>query len=580
MTNPFAAHQEPRFSRTLSVLLVLGLLVSSLHAEAPDQESAMQGWTTGRTWLDQNQLPDLDSPAAVVPMNDVEGVSVVLRLNGRTVGSASEFSDDDQLLRRVLGRAFARALGDRTIGNLPDELRNEAASRLTLEIEYAAAPVPLLGNDLSAAVTRVRPGLDGLAVRRNNDWSYTFPGRAVATGTADSATSNILRMVADLGLPPRDLPALRELDRVGVYRFDTTRIAQSTPSTAPFVANRSGATVSRDDVRGDRLVEFGDSILKHLLAHLTTTEQQEKGAPILLGDFDPVADRYQPIEAPALERALTAWAFATAAGTPALDPGLREHARAAAMPLLKSLPPIQANTPLISTDLAIIAASRLATLPEEPDAEAVTFLQTHAAELLKAGPIGTLAEQIRRVAALASIPIAIVPTADHAKISRFIERVWNDVDGNTVIPSLDWFAVAEQAWMERTGETSLRMQTLLDARSALLTRQLDQRSDADLEGGIALQLAARHRVDARILRTALGMAILTNLQGNEAPENASSAVEGMLRFARQLQVRPDDASLFRGGHRGIGGLRQAPWSPNQPLAAESTALLLVCEALD
>ena len=76
------------------------------------------------------------------------------------------------------------------------------------------------------------------------------------------------------------------------------------------------------------------------------------------------------------------------------------------------------------------------------------------------------------------------------------------------------------------------------------------------------------------------MAILTGLQGNQAPENARFALEGLLRFARQLQVSPDDASLFRGGHRGIGGLRQAPWSPRQPLAAESTALLLVCEALN
>ncbi|MCH2161167.1 MAG: hypothetical protein MK085_04755 [Phycisphaerales bacterium] len=550
-------------------------------AETPPYKETVKAWTTARSWLDRDHLPDLDTDTSATSIEGVTGASVVLRLNGRTVGRASEFADDDQLLRRVTGRALAQALGDRTLRNLPTALRDEASSRLTLEVEFAGELEPLLGNDLSAAVARVRPGIDGLAVRRGNDWAHTFPGRAVATGTADSATSSILKLVADLGLPPKDLPALRQIDRVGIYRFDTRRFAQTGPDELPFQAERCGEYVDLEQVRGSALAEFGETVLRHLLAHCSNKEDQAAGAPPLLGNFDPVADRYTPVEAPPLDRALVAWALASASHTAAIDAELRAMASRQAHALLETLTELPEDAAPITIDLVVLAAAELADTGEERDDVAVRILQKLGPPILQEGAgVGTASDRIRRAAAIVAMPEAVVPAADNDTARRNLDLAWSDAKGEVILPNIDWFVLAEREMAERTGRIALRTAALMDARTALLERQLDHRGDLDLEGGIALQRAARHRVDARVLRTAIGLAILEDLEPGEVADLNREGLEGLLRFTRQLQLAPDDATLFRGGHRGVGGIRESPWSPNQPLAAEASALRLICECLD
>ena len=142
---------DRRCSRTIVIAVLSGLFLAvNVFAEPPDHTSSLNAWTTARSWLDRGRVPNLDSNASAINMDGVEGASVVLRLNGRTVGSASEFANDDRLLRRVVGRAFAQALGDRTLRGLPESLREEAPGRLTLEVEFAGEREPLLGGDLSS----------------------------------------------------------------------------------------------------------------------------------------------------------------------------------------------------------------------------------------------------------------------------------------------------------------------------------------------------------------------------------------------------------------------------------------------
>ena len=559
------------------------LLFSAVAAIAapPEPAAALNAWTTARSWLDRGRLPALDADASAVAIEGLDGASVVLRLNGRTVGSAAEFADDDRLLRRVVGRALAQALGDRTLRGLPAGLRDEAPQRLTLELELAGERLPLLGGDLSSAISRIRPGLDGIAVRRGDDWAQAFPGRLLSTGTADSATSTILRMFADLGLPPRDLPELRRIDRVGIYRFDTRRLAQSTPDGLPFQAERSGAYVPRDQVQGGALAEFGESVLRHLLTHCTSEADQAGGAPTLLGDFDPVGDRYLAIEASPLDQALVAWSLAMAANTEAFDPALRTEARTRARQLLENLAGRSPETAAITLDLTVIAASALAGDGETPDPVATAVLKQFGPQLLQEGVgEGSAADRIRRAAAMVAMPERVISAAGNDQARRALDLAWTDAENDVVISNFDWFVLAERAMGRRTGRIPMRAITLMDARANILARRINQERVSDLDGGVTLQRGAEHLVDARILRIAIGLAMLEDLESGEVDGVSREGLEGLLRFARQLQLTPDDAALFRGGHRAIGGLRQAPWNPSQPLAAEATALRLICECLD
>ena len=77
------------------------------------------------------------------------------------------------------------------------------------------------------------------------------------------------------------------------------------------------------------------------------------------------------------------------------------------------------------------------------------------------------------------------------------------------------------------------------------------------------------------MRLGIALHVLEDL-GLEVSERTH---DGMLRFARQLQLSAPDASLYRGHHKGHGGIRASPWTPNQPLASSAMALVLGAEEL-
>ncbi|MDI9403304.1 MAG: hypothetical protein QM516_05475, partial [Limnohabitans sp.] len=67
---------------------------SGSEVALPSDEAAISAFVTARDWLDSDQLPALDSPASKVALDaNVEGIAVVLRIDGRVVGLGTAEAD-------------------------------------------------------------------------------------------------------------------------------------------------------------------------------------------------------------------------------------------------------------------------------------------------------------------------------------------------------------------------------------------------------------------------------------------------------------------------------------------------------
>ena len=152
------------------------------------------------------------------------------------------------MVRRAAGRAFGEVLGDPVVAQLAPTLLSTIGRKLTLELEVAGRPVPLLGRSFFELAREVEPGLDGLAIRRGDDWALSFPAQALARNTAGDIQRQLLRLAVELGLPAAKPADLLTRPDVSIYRFRTTHLTQSAADKRPFRTVRGDVVVARGEV--------------------------------------------------------------------------------------------------------------------------------------------------------------------------------------------------------------------------------------------------------------------------------------------------------------------------------------------
>ena len=559
-------HRTPFGFRTIAMLGMLAL--AGLAAAAPpSMEEAVAGWLQARAWLDAGSLPAEMSEEARIEVEGADAVGVILRMDGRSIGRGDDPAGDDRAVRRALGRALAQAFGNARVRDLPATIQKTLPSRLALEVEFAGADEPLLGGTLAAAARRIRPGIDGIAIRRGTSIARSLPGRELATGTAGATSSTIFRLLDELGLPPRDLPQLRELDQVSLRRFETIRIGQAASTEFPRVLLRTGDRVERGPLQPATADEVRRRIVANLLGHRPVDVEDAVDRPRFLGDYDPIADRHEPFEATPADRLLAAWALAASGTAGSGDPALDRRSRTTALALLRETTPLELEDPACA-DLALFTAAAL-----DDHTEIARILESIRTGTSPADPMG----RARRAAALGATPATFV---DDTIFMRGLADAWSvsrSVDA--MIASFEWLALAGRSRQRRTGEASSRLDSLRAVRDSLLLRQ-ETDAAVDLAGGLELRAGTRSTVDARTLRPGFGMAVLGHLPSDDPDANrrARSGVEGIVRFLRQLETAERDARLLPGWRKASGGLRIAPWSARQSVAANATAVLLLLES--
>ncbi len=599
---------------TLGLLLAMVLAMSAesagvasreepadlLQATLPDPGDVVSAYATLRGWVDGFDLPALTDPAAKVPLRGATGVCVILRRSGRVLGSGVDSTAGDLMLRRAAGRALGEVLGDPAVANLPPSMATRVGGALTLELEVAGRPIPLLGRSPEEIADQLEPGLDGVAIRRGQRWAMRFAAQMRAANTAGRVQHLLAPLAGELGLAPMTLPQLTALENVSIYRLRTTHLAQSRPDASPFETVRGDTIVSEADVTRQAIATLADGIATHLITSLSPMHE-----PLgIMGTYRPAADRYDPLIAPPLEQALTAFALARYSNAPGIDEAIAAEAGQVSRLILRQLGTVAPgeDDPLATAPscAAIVYAGLVRKQTYEDPvcrpliAAAIQRVQsayspqtgfTQADQ--ETGKSYTIAPhgQALVAGALSRLLREGLTRVEAPIVRGAIDAAWDSVPKHQQVTLLPWLGWAESDFAAATGRPPANTHRLLEIRRVLDASRIGSPSrpgPPDLAGGFALATSGRSVATAQSVRAAAFLATILRDPVLTPADTAQTSLGRHLqtvRFVMQLAVRDSSAWALRDPSRALGGLQAALWDRDQPLPVQALGLICAVETL-
>ena len=622
-------------SRTMRLFASLVAFMGGTAASAGDPPlatpsptvQATEAWLDARGWLDKGE-----TPTEPRPIPNARVVAASIRRDGTLIGVGESQSQPRTEPTRVDGtgtdapheadlsdavrQAINEARRDTTLARAL-ETDPSAWTRLSLEIEVAADPVPLAGINYEQVARSIEPGIDGMAVRRGPRWLYTMPGRSMSLEVASDPARTFVGMASRLGVPMRDLPDLLPAETPALYRVPVTRLVQPLDSREPVQVTRIGRLVVTTPADGaDAGAETAaDRIASWLCNHLHPTTSGldvAEGAAVLenlglRGDWIPSAGIHEPMAAFPADQALAALALARYARS-ASDPDRAAAARAAARRILIALlrvAPVERD-PLQDRNavaLGVMAALELKD-PSPADADLIHARDTLIREFLRDAstsawmtPDVPARTRIAEIVAACALCGAGDPRVDAATLRNTLDTAWREIPRRELVSELGWMLWAERALAAASAPASpdvlAQHELARSTRAALSRAQIapeiddgtaaDSRFPDDLMGGFRLAGPNTRGATAQSARPVLGLAMMLG-SPSMTPEGERYRAREMqrlaVRFLRQLQVDDVTAASIPGGRRCIGAVRSAPWEMRLSVAANATALLALTESHD
>ena len=349
---PDRARQTASFDPPRLLLLVMALFFGPSTALAQDTQDpvgqAIDAWLHIGPWVNELYVPTADritNEAGLGPKLD--GVSIMLRFRGRVIGIGSAHQRGTDTLRQATAAAVRDALDSRRVRDLPIDMTESIGRETTIELEIMKKPVPLLGTTYEEMTASIRPGVDGIAIRRGDNWRLAYPGRMQAFSLADRPERTMVRLLRELGLPPQEPGELRKIDDVQFYRFEVTVLTQREPGGLPFESVRGADTVGLPETLDAMARDISNGAAANLMGRLASDPRDDVGdipgaarlATLgLFGDYDVITDKYTPLVAPPSDQALAAWALAdTASRRGDLEEAVRNELRRVADLIMQRL---------------------------------------------------------------------------------------------------------------------------------------------------------------------------------------------------------------------------------------------------
>ncbi len=554
----------------------------------PDAADVVRAWQTARRWVDAFQVPDPGDAAARAAIGGAHGVCLVLRQSGRLVAIATDSSGangGDLMLRRAAARALGQVLADPAVAALPRDLLDVAARGLTMELEVAGRPLPLVAGSEWELAEQLDPGLDGVAMRRGDTVAMLFPGQMRAGNSAGRVERLLPALAPDLGLAVLPLPDLARRFDVSIYRFPVTTLVQSSPRGAPFPIVRGEILVTDDQVTTQSLARAAVDLAAHLGASMAPMDE----ALGLMGTYRPAADRHEPLIAPPFDQALAAWALAHCARIPGIDAEARARMSALARDILAELDLVAAAEEDPLADRGAGAAIVLAGLglpgyadgaePPRIFSEAVRRLSADVADGAE-----TLSPNGRALVAWALAGLAARGKAGIRlpAVRAAIDGAWSSVPPHQQVTLLPWIAWAEADYAGGPRGPLEHADDLARLRDLLEASRIGEAGPAELAGGLRLAEGNRLLATAQALRPAAFLAWSVRVPGLTPSADAPAALGRSLataRFLLQLSVRADSTWACANPERAMGGVRAALFDSDQPVAAQAMALATLAETL-
>ena len=617
---PGSTVQIERLTRLMTLLLMSCVFLGPLQNPCLAQDSALkpdlgrgiEGWFILREHANQMHVPAKQENSAPVP--EFEAVSIIMRFKGQIISAGEAHKLGESTLQAAMEETIAKARSSKQVRNLPYDMIESIGKNSTLQIDFADRFIPLLGDTFSDIVSRIRPGIDGIAIRRGSKWRMAYPNRMQTYGQAERPDRTVIRLLRELGLPPREPGELRRLEDIEFYRFEVLSLAQNEPDSMPHESFR-GARLIPDNLEVDALADqIGRDAANALKQRLgsdpdkligTINDAERLIALGLFGDYNYVQDKFDPLVGSSADQLLAAWALARSAareGMESRDERLRALIvfdlileRLAIVDVVEERPfedPKSSAIAVIASLEADEAARRLGLARTQPELalEARRRLPLELGVDDEALSSTTLALRLLAAVRLEHSKPGSVPPG---VIDALTEKIRARVTPDKSIGILPWLLMCDMPQpdiqvVENDSNDAVdhkKFERLLDA---LISNQIGHRASlvapqapvADLKGGFVVGKSGRTTATASSLRPLLALAIFRNIELSLGQTPSPSIEESYrlgLRFLRQLQI---DESLARRGpraQRGLGNIKRSPWSNEATLADAALALLISTE---
>jgi hypothetical protein len=413
--------------------------------------------------------------------------------------------------------------------NLPDTLAEAGLKTATLEVELAGDFTPLTAPTLQIIADQLSPAKHGLALRAGSEWIVKSPSALRLTGSAATlATLNELATVS--GYTPTSLDAARKTGRATLYAFETIDLVQYATGDAPCLFERGARDSSRSMDRNavlDRLRRVGS----HLLTHTWT---DEKGNVNLLGTYNPMSNRYRPMQANDRDIALGALALDRLAKTESL-PDLSLAASAAKDAIIAQL---STSDPIVAAIVVAIA---------EPDPATVEVVA--AALDNKEEPL------INR--AVAAWSLSRYPMY-RSQVRSFLQEssALSQRDIDALLPWIGWADMLTSSTDQAEPVLRSHWEALPERFSRAIT---------------ATQLPGPARLTSELLRQAAFIPAAASV-GDNSP-SSSGSLEDVRFLLASLIMSQREASLTMDPTKAAGGVRSAAWDERMSVQSQAFAIL-------
>jgi hypothetical protein len=598
--------------RCVAATLMLTLATSKAWGRASadagadvDAAEVVRAYSAVRSWVTQFTAPPVDAPESRLPIRGARAVCVILRRNGRVMGSAWDGEGDDLMVRRAAGRALADVLSNPAVSAMSDDVRTAIGPSLLVELEVAEEPRPLLGETFERMSQSLELGVHGVALRAGERWAWSFPSIMRLSNAASEVERQLPGLAAELDLATGSPGALAQVG-ASFYAFRTMNLVQTLPNRSPISTIAGEQVVEESSVNAASMAAFADALALHLMQR----QWPEKEPLGLLGDYNPISDEYDPLIAPPLEQALAALALAQYAQAPGVNRDIAAGAGAAAVKILADLGTIDESevspfahpTSCAAMLCAALELRGLASasgmnqavpmLEEEVRRSGANLLQFYvppdgfrAADQTGRPTVPLSAHDLALIGLSLARGLLAIGEGDSARqmTRQTIDAAWDAGPPHARVSALPWLAWAEGAHASSTNQPLAHVDWLSELRSLIDQSQLRAGSRADQRGGLALAGAGGDPVaTAQTSRPASAMAWMIRRPELVPAEQRLAALGrqlGTMRFLMQLSVREECVWRYRSPDRARGGIRAATWDARQPVAGQVLALLTAVETL-
>lgn len=620
---PLLQTEQPARTTLAGMLLLLAavLLGPSIQSaqgrfldDQPDLDDGIDAWFIAREAVDAMHVPPTEQTTIDEESPEFRSASIILRFRGQIIGVGDAADMGRETLHVALTNAVNNARMSRRVRELPIEMLESVGRGAIIELELGGKPTPVLGETIEQISTSIRPGIDGLAIRRGTRWNYVFPGRMQAFGQAERPNRTLIRLMREAGLPPRDPSELKRMEDIGFYSFQTLTLTQEEPDGFPYESIRGARRIflPTEESVGTVARNIAEGCVLNLKARLASDPRRLVGevsegkrlvALGLFGDYDFAQDDFDPLIGSPANQALAAWALSRyALKRPKLSNPQREELAGLSNLIVERLGIVDSveNDPLtgeLAPGLITLASLEIDQvnraigtkylLPKiSSQAEDELVRQVKSIDEERETPGGTLA--VWNLAAR-SLEQARPGTFEAETLKSLDALAWSRHDARSIVGSLPWLLLAEEL-LPGTPQSD-RQALTVQLVNAMIANQIghteslvaEKAPAEDLGGGFVTSGVARTTATASSLRPALTLAIaLRSPSGPLSAEDTrywEQANRRSMRFTDQLQVNPEQSPRAAVPARALGGIKRAPWSNVTTLGDTALGLLLATEVI-